>query len=172
MPRLALSLPALLLPALLAAACTTVPPEQRAAACRATDWSSYGYNDGRLGVSAADRAGKFADCAELGHPADTAAYQAGRARGLAEYCNVESGYEVGIAGRPYHKVCPPELEPGFLQGFEQGRKERPVHVYPYVGFGFGYYSHPFWFGHRHYYHPHRHHHRPRRGEPRGDTESE
>ena len=107
-------------------------------ACQATNWSSYGYNDGLLGVPAKDRAGKFADCAKLGHPADIAAYQAARANGLAEYCTVENGYEVGRSGRPYHRVCPPELAQGFLQGYEQGRKERPVAIYPSVGFGFGF----------------------------------
>ncbi len=140
----------LLLATLGAAACTTLTAEQRSAACQATDWASYGDSDGRLGVATAEREKKFADCAELGYPADLAAYQAGRAAGLSTYCTVESGYEVGYAGRRYRKVCPPELELGFLQGYAQGVAERPaVEVYPYYGFGFGYgYSSYRYFGYR------------------------
>ncbi len=156
--------PALLLLATLGvAACTTLTAEQRIAACQATDWADYGRNDGVLGVPAAQRTKRFADCAALGYPADIAAYQAGRAEGLASYCTVENGYDVGYAGRRYRKVCPPELEPGFLQGYEQGRKERPPDYYPYYGFGFGYgyYRYPY-FGYRFGYRGHRRHHRHRR----------
>jgi len=155
MPRLALLFALMLMPALLTA-CTTVPPDQRAAACQATDWSSYGYNDGLLGVPAKDRAGKFADCAKLGHPANVAAYQAGRTRGLAEYCTVENGYDVGRAGRPYHTVCPPQLAQSFLQGYGRGRKERPVEGYPTFGYGLGFGYYPFWFGSRYHYYHHGH----------------
>ena len=158
----------LLLATLGAAACTTLTAEQRTAACQATDWASFGQNDGSLGVAAAAREKKFADCAELGYPADLAAYQAGRAEGLRTYCTVESGYEVGYAGRRYRKVCPPELELGFLQGYAQGAAKRPaVEVYPSFGFGIGYFHYPYFgyrFGHRrhhrhHRHHRHRHHHR-------------
>ncbi len=153
----------LLLATLGAAACTTLTAEQRIAACQATDWVSYGENDGILGVATAARAEKFADCAALGYPADIAAYQAGRAEGLGSYCTVENGYDVGYAGRRYRKVCPPELEPGFLQGYEQGRKERPADYYPYYGFGFGYgYSHYPYIGYRFGHRGHRRHHRHRR----------
>jgi hypothetical protein len=147
----------LLLAALGAAACTTLTAEQRSAACQATDWADYGRNDGLLGVATAARADRFADCAALGYPADITAYQAARAEGLATYCTLENGYEVGYAGRRYRKVCPPEQEPGFLQGYEQGRKERPADYYPYYGFGFGYgYSRYPYFGHQFGYRGHRH----------------
>jgi hypothetical protein len=135
----------LLLAVLGAAACTTLTPDERSAACRATDWHSYGLNDGLLGVPVATRTEKFADCAALGYPADVAAYQAARAEGLKTYCTVENGYDVGYAGRRYRDVCPPETEQDFLQGYEQGSKERPArdyYYYPYFGFG-GYY-HPYW----------------------------
>jgi ribosome modulation factor len=157
--------PALLLLATLAAACTTLTVAERTGACRATEWSSYGENDGILGVAAIERAEKFADCAALGYPADIAAYQAGRSRGLGTYCTVENGYQVGYAGRRYRDVCPPEMEPAFLQGYEQGAKERPADYYPYYGygFGFGYYNYPYFgprFGGRYRgHHGHRRHSR-------------
>ncbi len=124
--------------ALVAAGCTTVPEAERSAACQATDWLSYGRNDGLLGVPASERTEHFADCAKLGYPADAAAYQAGRAEGLLTYCTVDSGLEVGASGRRYRKVCPPELEQAFLQGYEQGRKEyRRSYPYGYPNFGIG-----------------------------------
>lgn len=130
-------LPALAAAALLAG-CATVSPEERAAACSQTDWGRFGLNDGKLGVPAADRLDTFEDCAEVGHPADIAAYQAGRAEGLREYCTAENGFEVGYRGRGYEDVCPPELEPDFLQGLAEGRDERPSYaVYPSVGIGIG-----------------------------------
>lgn len=156
MPSIA---PAVILIAALATACTTLSPKDRLASCQATDWSNYGQNDGILGVPASERAGKFADCAELGAPAEIAAYEEARAEGLLSYCTVENGYEVGRAGRAYKNVCPAELEQDFLQGYEQGRKERPVKVYPAYrfGLGYGYFGYnPYWFGVSHRRHGIRH----------------
>ena len=154
----------LLLATLGAAACTTLTVEQRTAACQATDWAEFGRNDDILGVAEGERTKQFADCAGLGYPADIAAYQAGRTEGLASYCTLENGYEAGYAGRRYRDVCPPELEIAFLQGYRQGRKERPRDFYPYYGFGFGYgfgFSHYPYFGLRL---GHRGHHRRYRGD--------
>jgi hypothetical protein len=124
--------------ACLAAGCSTLSVEERAAACAATDWERFGENDGRLGVATEDRADEFLDCKELGQPVNLAAYQAGRAEGLAVYCTAENGYQVGYDGRRYEKVCPPATEPDFLQGYERGRKDRPSYaIYPGIGIGIG-----------------------------------
>ncbi|MEO1490544.1 MAG: DUF2799 domain-containing protein [Pseudomonadota bacterium] len=120
------------------AGCTTIPVEERAAACAQTDWTKFGVNDGTLGVPTADRSEKFEDCAEVGQPADLAAYQAGRSEGLKTYCTLENGYQVGLEGRRYENVCPPALAADFLQGFERGKKERPSYARsPSIGIGVG-----------------------------------
>lgn len=148
-------LPCLIL--LLLAACVSMTPEQRANACRSTDWQRFGLNDGKLGVPASARATAFDDCAAAGRPADREAYRSGRAQGLAQYCTVENGYRAGRAGRRYHRVCPPDVEPDFLQGFDRGRKEAPRYaVYPRFGIGIGVgrywgrqpgpYTPPYWCG--------------------------
>ena len=143
---------------LLLGACATASVEERTATCQATDWTSYGENDGLLGVAPDARNKKFADCAELGYPADIAAYQAGRASGLLQYCTVQNGYQVGFDGRPYRDACPPELEVAFLQGYEQGQRDRPVTIYPSFGFGLGGFgSSDVWRKHHH-----RGHHRSER----------
>lgn len=95
-------------------------------------------NDGQLGVATTERAGFFEDCAEVGHPPDLTAYQAGRTEGLKAYCTAASGYRVGYEGRPYEGVCPPTLAADFEQGYVQGRRDRPsVGVYPGFGIGIG-----------------------------------
>jgi hypothetical protein len=149
--------------AVLVSACSTLTPQERAAACQSTDWSNYGYNDGLLGVPATDRAKYFADCAELGHPADITAYDTARADGLTKYCTLENGYEIGYSGRSYRGVCPRHLAQSFVQGYDRGRKERPVRVYPSIGFGFGFGR----FGHHNYWHGHHHHRRHRSGGAKG-----
>ena len=124
--------------ACLAAGCSSLSVEERAAACAATDWQRYGIVDGRFGVPTSDRASKFEDCAELGHAANLSAYQTGRAQGLQDYCTAENGYQVGYDGRGYREVCPADLEPDFLQGYERGRKERAAYVVsPGIGIGIG-----------------------------------
>lgn len=122
---------------LILAGCQSVPPEERAQACAQTDWERFGQNDGRLGVATADRVSDFEDCADLGQPADISAYQVGRMAGLETYCTAENGYQVGYDGRRYGDVCPAELEPDFLQGYQRGRKERPLTVSPGFGIGVG-----------------------------------
>ena len=119
-------------------ACTMVPVEERAAQCAQTDWTKFGVNDGTLGVPTSDRSDKFADCAEVGQPADLVAYQAGRTQGLQTYCTLENGYKVGLEGRRYDNVCPPSLAADFLQGYERGKKERPSYALsPSIGIGVG-----------------------------------
>ena len=118
--------------------CATLQPEKVAEECAATDWQRFGVNDGKLGVPTESRASRFDDCATVGAAVDLAAYQTGRSEGLLSYCTTENGYEVGYDGRRYKNVCPPTLEPDFLQGYDRGRKERPaVALYPRIGIGIG-----------------------------------
>lgn len=111
------------------AACSHLPPEERAATCASTDWTRYGENDGRLGVANTERADHFADCSGLGHAPDLAGYQAGRAIGLETYCTAQNGYRVGYEDGDYEGVCPPTVEPAFLRGFEQGQRERSFYAF-------------------------------------------
>ena len=140
---------------MLLAGCVVATPEQRAEACQSTDWTRYGENDGRLGVPSGARADIFQDCADLGHPVNLAAYRAGRATGLPDYCTAQNGYRVGFEGRRYRGVCPPGLETDFVQGYRHGRSERPVYsVYPSIGIGVGTSSSVgLGFGWGGYYHP-------------------
>jgi len=136
--------------ALALAGCATVPSQQRAEICQNTDWVQFGENDGVLGVPLSERADRFLDCSEVGQPVDLAAYNSGREKGLQTYCTTESGLQVGLDGREYRNVCPPELETAFLQGLSEGRAAAPVAV-GYRGGKFvkgGFFGPRFFFGSR------------------------
>lgn len=94
--------------------------EEKAAACRATDWWAVGYEDG---VS-----GQFADrfkvhrqaCAKYGVTANITLYLEGRDEGLREYCRPQNGYTLGVNGYKRNNVCPPDMEPDFVDAHEEG----------------------------------------------------
>ena len=88
--------------------------------CVATDWSAVGYEDGSRGYATDRFAGHRKACAKHGIKADFEAYQAGRDRGLVEYCQPGRGYDVGSRGGRYYGVCPIELERDFLDAYNEG----------------------------------------------------
>ena len=127
--------------ALVVAGCAQPTPVERSAACQSTDWYSLGTSDGSQGLPASLREPAFAECAVLGAAADRDSYQMGRSDGLRNYCTAENGYEIGRTGQRYHFVCPPDLEPGFLDALRLGQENRQLtvsatpapypHRYPY-----------------------------------------
>lgn len=120
------------------AACSPLSVEDRVATCVQTDWESLGESDGRLGIAASERSDRFEECADIGRPANMAAYDAGRLRGLQSYCTAENGYRVGYEGEDYEYVCPQPLERDFLRGYNQARIERPSWgFWPNIAIGIG-----------------------------------
>jgi hypothetical protein len=61
-------------------------------------------------------------CIKHGVSANRDPYYAGRDEGLRIYCTGDSGFEQGRLGRKYHYVCPPDLEPEFLNAYYEGRE--------------------------------------------------
>jgi hypothetical protein len=88
--------------------------------CMATDWSAVGYEDGARGYTAESFSRHRKACAKHGITADFGAYQAGRDRGLLEYCQPGRGYDVGASGGRYYGVCSADLEPHFLDAYNAG----------------------------------------------------
>jgi hypothetical protein len=88
--------------------------------CMATDWSAVGYEDGARGYTAESFSRHRKACAKHGITADFNAYQAGRERGLVEYCQPGRGYDVGVSGGRYYGVCSADLEPDFLDAYNEG----------------------------------------------------
>jgi hypothetical protein len=103
---------------LLTAGCASMSKEE----CLAVDWRTIGYEDGVAGYPGDHIAQHRKACAKYGVRADLEAYQQGRGQGLREFCQPIIGYQVGSRGGAYHGVCPAELEPSFLRGYNSGHE--------------------------------------------------
>lgn len=103
------------LAALVVSGCAGMSDEE----CLATDWTAVGYEDGARGYTAERFSRHRTACAKHGITADFGAYQAGREQGLVEYCQPGRGYDVGASGGRYYGVCSPDLEPGFLDAYNE-----------------------------------------------------
>lgn len=109
----------LLAGSLLLSACSSTMSKDE---CRAVDWRTVGYEDGVAGHSG-ERIGLHRKaCAEYGVTPDLAAYRAGRADGLREYCQPHNGYRAGATGAVYYDSCPADLAPAFVAAYEAGRE--------------------------------------------------
>src|SRR3546814_6918198 len=99
---------------------------------RISDWSSdvcssdlkvVGDTDGAAGY---DPQRRFADhvksCAKSGAAPDQTGWYEGYRSGITRYCTPLSGASNGEAGRGYHNVCSPELEPAFMRGYGLGKR--------------------------------------------------
>lgn len=89
--------------------------------CLTADWESVGYRDGSRGYDAGRVADHGEACAEVDVKPDRAQYEAGRVRGLEFFCTGSNGVRIGRQGGSYAGVCPADLEPGFLRGYDIGR---------------------------------------------------
>ena len=110
-------LPAFLL-VLALAGCASMSKEE----CRNVDWQTVGYEDGASGQPASRLGDHRRACADHGVKPDLAAYEAGRAAGMREFCQAHNGYRVGSSGQVYYGTCPADLAPAFERGYDQGRE--------------------------------------------------
>lgn len=94
--------------------------------CQTADWESIGYNDGSHGFEAGRLQAHREACAELGIKPDAIQYEAGRVRGLDEFCTSANGLRAGRQGSGYNGVCPDELADAFLDGYDHGRRMHEV----------------------------------------------
>ncbi len=90
--------------------------------CEAVDWRGIGYEDGVQGRSQTAIAARRQACARHGVTLDLAAYRDGWDAGVRQYCQSSNGYRQGRNGNTYNAVCPPELEPAFLEAYREGRE--------------------------------------------------
>ncbi len=101
------------------ASCNTMSKEE----CRVADWRVVGDTDGAAGHNPQSR---FADhvksCAKSGATPDQTLWYEGYQSGITRYCTPLSGSTNGEAGRAYHNVCSPQLEPGFMRGYGLGKR--------------------------------------------------
>lgn len=79
----------------------SVSPEQ----CQGGDWTSIGFTDGKAGRSEGYFSRHQEACGKVGITPDLAAWSAGRARGLQQYCTPQNAYQVGRNGNELSSVC-------------------------------------------------------------------
>jgi hypothetical protein len=89
--------------------------------CLMADWNAIGYEDGARGYTTERFANHRKACANHGVTPSFSDYQAGREKGLVEYCQPGRGFNVGASGGRYYGVCSVNLEPDFLDAYNVGR---------------------------------------------------
>lgn len=96
------------------------------------DWQAIGYEDGSQGRPPGYLARHRKACAEHGVTPALEPYRTGREQGLRNYCQSGNGYSEGLNGAEYQHVCPPDMEPAFMSGYQAGRQiyliEREVNL--------------------------------------------
>jgi len=89
--------------------------------CVMADWNAVGYEDGARGYTTERFSNHRKACAKHGVSPSFADYQAGREKGLEEYCQPGRGFNVGASGGRYYGVCSVNLEADFLDAYNVGR---------------------------------------------------
>jgi hypothetical protein len=89
--------------------------------CMTADWNAVGYEDGARGYTTEQFSKHRKACASHGVTPSFADYQAGREKGLVEFCQPGRGFDVGASGSGYNGVCSVNLEPDFLDAYNAGR---------------------------------------------------
>jgi len=88
--------------------------------CLTVDWRTVGYEDGVAGRSGDRIAQHRKACAKHGVAPDLDAYQSGRDQGLREYCQPETGYQLGARGGAFNSSCPADLKEDFQAAYHSG----------------------------------------------------
>jgi len=107
-----------LMAALMFSSCATLNKSE----CREAGWQTIGLEDGAKGHPLTYISRHRKACAEYGVAPDLDQYELGHNAGLMRFCTPANGFKQGRAGRPYHDVCPTQLEGQFLAGYDTGRE--------------------------------------------------
>lgn len=92
------------------------------------NWHDIGRQDGSRGLTHAQLFKHQQACAEYGVRPDAAAYDAGRAQGLRNYCTPRQGFIEGRDGRNYRGVCAAPVERAFLGAYQHGKRIHDAHA--------------------------------------------
>lgn len=98
--------------------CATLSEEE----CLTADWYSIGYEDGANGHPASRIGAHREACAKHGVTPNLRDYQDGHDEGLISFCTPRNGFSRARGGYQYNGICPPSLEPDFLDGYQAGRE--------------------------------------------------
>ena len=90
--------------------------------CIHGNWYEIGQSDGRWGYKASRIEKHRKACQKVNANVDIDSYMMGRKDGLNYYCTPQNGFDVGLNGSYYNKVCPPQLERDFLEHYSYGQE--------------------------------------------------
>ena len=102
---------------LLISGCATMDQSE----CLNADWQIIGMEDGAQGKLLSHIGRHRSACAKYFITPNLELYQQGHNEGVTQYCTGYNGFSVGKSGSEYNSICPPQSEPLFLEGYEQGR---------------------------------------------------
>jgi len=97
--------------------CATLSKEE----CLTVNWREIGQTDGANGAEHGRVAEHREACAKHGVKVDLDQYNSGRAVGLRTFCQANSGFARARQGYVYKGICPSDLEPNFIDGYEEGK---------------------------------------------------
>jgi hypothetical protein len=103
---------------LVAGGCASTLSESQ---CLAGDWQTIGYRDGAEGWASTRLLDHQDACVKRGITPDRTSYMAGWREGVIAFCTPDNGFSEGERGAGYGRICPQELEPGFLAAYKDGR---------------------------------------------------
>jgi uncharacterized small protein (DUF1192 family) len=98
--------------------CATMSADE----CITSDWHAIGFEDGARGYTADQLGNRRKACAKHGVTPDFESYQAGRERGLRQYCQPSRGFSLGLGGSRYNGVCPGDMEADFVDAYNSGHQ--------------------------------------------------
>lgn len=98
--------------------CATMSADE----CITSDWQAIGFEDGARGYTADQLGNRRKACAKHGVTPDFESYQAGRERGLRQYCQPSRGFSLGAGGSRYNGVCPGDMEADFVDAYNSGHQ--------------------------------------------------
>lgn len=98
--------------------CATMSADE----CITSDWHAIGFEDGARGYTADQLGNRRKACAKHGVTPDFESYQAGRERGLRQYCQPSRGFSLGAGGSRYNGVCPGDMEADFVDAYNSGHQ--------------------------------------------------
>ncbi|PIP96019.1 MAG: hypothetical protein COW00_06965 [Bdellovibrio sp. CG12_big_fil_rev_8_21_14_0_65_39_13] len=103
---------------LFATACATMSQED----CQKANWKMIGEEAGREGKPTTSFTRISRQCQEFGISVSQAEWVSGYKIGLSAFCTFENGYEIGLKGETYQKVCPSNSSKEFLRGYIEGKR--------------------------------------------------
>lgn len=87
--------------------------------CMAGDWQTIGMRDGAQGRATTALLSHQEACGAYGVVPDRVAYNRGWQQGIAQFCTVDNGFELGQRGARRNSIC---VDPSFQQAFREGKE--------------------------------------------------